>query len=280
MTRSVYFSTFPYAAVKACATPAAWAAQLKTELASPDASAWPGFRTLGQAQKLGDAGELDSLFAYVDGSTYITRARCVAAGHFLAASAYDVWMTVDDDVFVEASVLLRMLRVLDRTRGFVALPYLNRDGESMTFRRVSGPTRRYGEGLAVRHVDRIGMGCVVMHRSFVEALAAGEPRFEAGYPAIFLEGVRDVDPRTGSGVWVGEDYWMGAIAEEKGLPLDVLLSAPCEHQGMAAMLDDDGLIRCRSEVDAAKLEAGIARKNAEHAKRVNGFEPAEPSTKR
>jgi hypothetical protein len=239
---------------------------LSRELADPDESMWPGFRTLGQARRVSE------LRAYVDGSTYITRARCVAAGHFLRKGSEDVWLTCDDDVYADADVVAKLVNAARATRGLIALPYLNRDGGSMTFRHVRGPTTwvRGSEGpeaiaqdgIALRTVDRVGMGLVAMHRAFVSALDLGALHFEDDYPAIFLEGVQDVGP-DGTGVWTGEDYWLCGLAERAGLPMHVLLDAPGEHAGRRAKLDLQGNILVAGEAEAQFLTESITRKEAE-----------------
>jgi len=237
-----------------------WPKQLVREFETLDVSVWPGFRTLGQLRRVCDAT------VYVDGSTYITRARSVATRHFLD-SGRDVWLSVDDDVFVEEDVLRRQLLVCRATRGGVALPYTNRDGKTMTFRKVKGPTERityYDPYLMivtsspVRTVDRVGMGCVALHRDLVERLAKDAPHFReldrpngvANCPALFLEGVQE-------GSWVGEDYYFSALCESAGSPLLVLLESACEHQGVGAMLDVDGQIFIRGEPAAKKLDAAF-----------------------
>jgi hypothetical protein len=253
----VFFSTFPYTGCKLHGVE--WPKQLAWEFEHLDESVWPGFRSLGQLRRVCEA------MVYVDGSTYITRARSVATKHFLD-SGRDVWISLDDDVFVEEDVLRRLLLVCRATRGGVALPYTNRDGKTMTFRKVKGPTRYVEVGFSldrfesvpVRTVDRVGMGCVALHRDLVERLAKDAPHFREldrptgvqNCPALFLEGVQE-------GSWVGEDYYFSALCERGGSPLLVLLESACEHQGIAAMLDVDGQICIRGELAARKLDAAF-----------------------
>jgi hypothetical protein len=255
----VFFSTFPYTGCKLHGVE--WPKRLEHEFAHLDESVWPGFRTLGQLRRVCESA------VYVDGSTYITRARSVATKHFLD-SGRDVWVSVDDDVFVEEDVLRRQVLVCRATRGGVALPYTNRDGKTMTFRKVAGPTQWISvpgslgpfavPSLPVRTVDRVGMGCVALHRDLIERLAKDAPHFRErdrpngveDCPALFLEGVQE-------GSWVGEDYHFSALCERAGSPLLVLLEAPCEHQGIGAMLDEDGKILIRGEPAAKKLDAAF-----------------------
>lgn len=250
----VFFSTFPYTGCKLHG--AVWPKQLQWEFEHLDESVWPGFRSLGQLRRVCDAT------VYVDGSTYITRARSVATKHFLD-SGRDVWVSLDDDVFVGEDVLRRQLLACRATRGGIALPYTNRDGKTMTFRKVKGPTQwlplpDMTAVVPVRTVDRVGMGCVALHRDLIERLAKDAPHFREldrpsgveNCPALFLEGVQE-------GSWVGEDYYFSALCERAGTPLLVLLEAPCEHQGIGAMLDVYGQIMIRGEPAASKLDAAF-----------------------
>jgi hypothetical protein len=239
--------------------------------ASLDESPWPGFRTMAQVARLYPGQPVTS---YVDGSTYVTRARCLAAGHFLRAAGKgcDVWLTCDDDVFASAEVCGQLIEVARATRGLCALPYLNRDGGSMTFRKVSPPTH-WVEGNPIRTVDRVGMGLVAMHREFVATLDKLVPHFEEDYPALFLEGVAEVDPETGRGLWTGDDYWLCMLAERSDLPMHVLLDAPGEHMGLRAKLDLDGAI-CLDDAEVArKLQERMAAKDAARKTLLDSLNP-------
>lgn len=273
----VFFSTFPYTGCKLHGP--GWKKQLEYEFEHLDESVWAGFRSLGELRRVCDAT------VYVDGSTYITRARSVATKHFLD-SGRDVWVSLDDDVFVEEDVLRRQILVCRATRGGVALPYTNRDGKTMTFRKVKGPTQwittslsseaPYIEREPVRRVDRVGMGCVALHRDLIEKLAKDAPHFREldrptgveNCPALFLEGVQE-------GSWVGEDYYFSALCERAGTPLLVLLEAPCEHQGIGAMLDVDGQILIRGEPAHQKLDAAF-REQDRLAAAAGSTEPCHP----
>ena len=256
----VFFSTYPYAACKLAGADV-WPARLAHELAHLASSQWPCWHTFDAWLHVGGA-EL-----YVDGSTYITRARSVAAGKFLASDK-DVWLTCDDDIYADAEVLRRVVAACRSTRAGIALPYLNRDGKSMTFRRVAGPTQWVavagGDTVPVRVVDRVGFGCVALHRDYVVALAKDAPHFSEvdrpggvrNCPALFLEGVDE-------GSWVGEDYFFSARAERAGTPLRVLLNAPCTHQGMTAMLDVEGRICLADAKVADTLNSSLRAKEAQ-----------------
>jgi len=250
----VFFSTYPYAACKLAGADV-WPARLQAELANLAASEWPCWRTFDQWLHVGSA-EL-----YVDGSTYITRARSVATAHFLKSDK-DVWLTCDDDIYVDSDVLRRVVVACRATCRGIALPYLNRDGKSMTFRRVAGPTR-WVEGLPLRTVDRVGFGLVALHRDMVIELAKDAPHFRevdrpngvANCPALFLEGVDE-------GSWVGEDYYFSARAERAGMPMQVLLDAPCTHQGMRSSLDTEGRICIADPAVAETLNTALRAKDA------------------
>lgn len=264
----LFFSTFPYAACKRAGA-AAWPDTVRWHLTHLDESDVLGFRTLGQA------GRIAHCEAYVDASTYITRARCVAAGHFLRKQGKDcdVWLTCDDDVYASKDVIAQIVTACRATRGLVALPYMNRDGESMTFRRVTAPTV-WAAQVPLRAVDRVGMGLCAMHRSFVKALDDDALHFEDGYPFIFGEGVTDVDSE-GRGIWTGEDYWLCQLAEAHDLPMHVILNAPGVHENLEAMLDLEGRMMVRGEAERARLEAGIERKNrAEEARTAKHARPS------
>lgn len=260
-----FFSTFMYSACKVTGWSGAelLAYETRDGVASLDASTWPAFRVLGQLARLCPG---EGVTSYVDGSTYITRARCMAAAYFLrgAGKACDVWLTCDDDVYADQVVLAQLVEVARATRGVCALPYLNRDGGSMTFRKVRGPTQ-WVAGNPVRDVDRVGMGLVAMHRDAVATLDGRVPHFDDEVPAMFLEGVCEVDPDTGRGLWTGDDYWLCRLAEQADIPLHVLLDAPGEHAGFRAKLDLEGAICLDDDGVARKLAARIAEKEAARA---------------
>ena len=258
----VFASIFPYTACKMHGLDK-WNREVRPyELAHLKESDWPGFRTLGNLEHVVRGFE-----AWVDGSTYITRARSVATGHFLR-SGHDVWLTVDDDVEADAHVLRQLIEGVRSTRHGIATAYVNRDGGSMTFRRVFGETRWLPCDVraAVRSVDRVGFGLVVLHRDLVERLAADAPYFSevdrpngiTDCPALFLEGVQE-------GSWVGEDYYFSALCERAGRPLDLLLDAPVSHAGRLAMLDLEGAIHVAGELDARELDAKLRAKEALYA---------------
>jgi hypothetical protein len=236
----VFASAFLYAACKNVGD-AKWPDYLAEQLAKPAESQWPAIRTLAS-----ELAAVCSPYLWWDATTYIDRARCVAAGHFLA-SGHDVWLTCDDDVFAEDQVLRAMIRACRMTRGAVALPYANRDGKSMTFRRVSGPTVWLPLGdeqntcWPVRTVDRIGFGLVAMHRELIETLARDAVWFKENEtsgvlcPHLFANDVED-------GGFIGEDYAFCRRCERIGRSVRVLLEAECEHAGILTMLDHDGQI--------------------------------------
>ena len=263
MSAPLFFSTFMYSACKVVGAEH-WQDVLAYELGHLDNSGWHGFRTLGQARRVGEC------VAYVDASTYIDRARCVAAGQFLRQTQCDVWLTCDDDVYADRDVIGKLVDNCRVSRGLCALPYMNRDGASMTFRKVTGPT--VWQPHAARIVDRVGMGLVAMHRDFVTILATHAPSFrsrESGpvdSPFIFQNGVED-------GHFIGEDFGVCALAERANLPMHVLLDAPGQHMNLCAMLDLEGHILVQGDAHADKLARGVADKNAAHAAQTLTPEP-------
>jgi hypothetical protein len=274
-----FFSTFMYTACKAHGVTGAELLKYETRagVESLELSQWPGFRTLARLAQLfvGDAFP-----AYVDGSTYITRARCLAAAAFLRGMGKDrdVWLTCDDDVYADGVVQAQLLDVARATRGIVALPYLNRDGGSMTFRKVTGPTV-WVESCPIRAVDRVGMGLVAMHREAIETIDRAVPHFEDDVPAMFLEGVCEVDPDTGKGMWTGDDYWLCMLAERHDIPLHVLLDAPGEHAGLRAKLDLDGRICLDDDGVAARLQESLRAKELARSKLLASLPVNESPTK-
>lgn len=248
---SLFASTFMYSACKLVGTDN-WPAWLAGSLQNLSASDWPAFKTLAHLRAV------EAYKLHVDASTYIDRARCVAAARFLESGA-DVWLTVDDDLEAHAEVLYALVNMCRERRGGIAVPYVNRDGQSMTFRKVSGPTIACGPGL-LRRVDRVGFGLVALHRDLVTKIAASVPHFRESdlsalsCPALFVNGVDD-------GVWMGEDYSFSKLCEDAGHPLHVLLEAPAAHAGVWAMLDSEGRICVQDPARGAALQAGIEEKD-------------------
>lgn len=252
----VFATTFLYSACKIVGVDA-WPAFLAQQIGSPFAEGvWPSIRTL--------AGELSHVCDATvkwDASTYIDRARCVAAGHFLL-SGLDVWVTCDDDIAADEEVLRTMILACRATRGGIAVPYMNRDGRSMTFRKVSGPTQwlalEGGPAAPLRAVDRVGFGLVALHRELVEALAYNpatkwfieSPSSKVRCPQLFVNDVED-------STFIGEDFFFSKLAEDAGRTLRVLLQAPIEHAGILALLDDEGHIRLADPARAAVLDDAL-----------------------
>ena len=256
----IFASTYLYGAHKNVGAER-WDAWLAHQLAHLDESAWAGLRTLGELKRV------CTFDLVTDNSTYITRARSVMAGRFLRGSK-DVWLTVDDDVYADEDVLRRVVLACRETRAGVAVPYINRNGLSMTFRRLYGPTLHLDFGsqgsASLRSVDRIGFGLVALHRDLVMLLAKDAPMFREGNdgksepdcPALFLEGAQDGD-------WVGEDYYASRLCEDAGKPLWAMLSAPCEHAGITAMVDMQGHIRVQGLAAAETLDRAFRERERE-----------------
>jgi hypothetical protein len=255
----IFTSTFMYSACKLVG-PEEWPAQVKWELENLDASIWPAFRAIGQLARLTQERQ-ENLDVHVDAGTYITRARSFAAGLFLRSKA-DLWVTFDDDNYVDVDVLRQLCAAARDTRGMVSAPYLNRDGRTMTFECVTGPTLYAGDvdkevtpGIPLRRVNRIGLGVTAIHRRIIETAARKVPTWtdvKTGIeaPALFIESIRE-------GKWIGEDYSFCDLVRACELPCLVLLDAPCDHAGRLAKLSVDGDIMVASDSTAKELAEGI-----------------------
>jgi hypothetical protein len=243
----IFFSTFMYAPCKIVGA-AAWPEVLAYHLEHLDVAPWHALRTLGQARRIAECR------IHIEASAYIDRSRCVSAGDFLnrLGKDCDVWLTCDDDVYADRVVIQQLVDVARETRGLCALPYLNRDGHTMTFRRVWGPTQ-YVAGAPVRCVDRVGMGLVAIHRDFIATLAERSISFvEEGdeNPFIFRNSVEG-ETRT----FIGEDFYFCSLAERDQLPMHVLLEAPGQHMDLHAKLDLEGNICVKDEAVRQRFEA-------------------------
>jgi len=238
----LFVSSFLYAACKLAGDQ--WDRAREAELRNPDASMWPGVRTIGQLRRLlGEPAQV-----YVDGSTLITKGRSRAAGFFLRSDA-DVWVTVDDDVFASIDVLAQLIAVARHTRSMVAAPAILRSGKAFNFHRAFAPILRVAD-CAYAGVDEIGLGLAAIHRDFVEVLAKDAPKVGTGaseFPALFLETVDD-------GTWIGEDVFFCRAAGRAGLPVHLLCNAPVEHFGRTAKVDEQLRIFVAGDETARQIE--------------------------
>ncbi len=253
---SVFASTFLYAAAKVAPD---WSTYIADQCRNLGSSEWPGLRTIGAL------ATVSPVEIYIDASTYITRARCVASGRFLRSKA-KVWVTVDDDILVDRDTVRQALLVCQATDGGVALPYLNRDGKSITCRDVAEKTEwveTSAGALPVRRVSRTGFGFVAMTRGYVERIVQkNNVEFfreddlrskEPDCPLLFVEGAEN-------GSWIGEDYYFSRLAETSGEPLRLLLDAPCEHAGRALKLSAAGDVCLRDAALAKELVRAAERR--------------------
>ena len=278
----MFFTTFAYSACKAVGNDQ-WPEVLRELLAHPER----GPDRLGHAglafAALWEAMHLSNVVVHVASNSYIARARSVAAAHFLRGTGRDcdVWLSCDDDTYAGRDVLRRLVTACRATRGLVALPCANRDGQSMCLRKP-GPVTEWwspeglvSEGLtptdreglfALRRVDRIGQGLVAMHRDLIAALDLGcmpSLRFAdriapnaLDCPGIFLSGPR-------SNEWIGEDYWLCALAEDAGLPVHVLLESDVQHETIVTKLDLQGHPWIVGQANADRMAEGLRRMTAE-----------------
>lgn len=224
---SLFFSLFAYAAAKNAGVQGRDFHEVDRHWrVDPKSSPWVGWKTMAAAGSLGE-----SMAVLVDGSTLITKARSRASGHFLTSGA-DVWLTCDDDVFADSEVLERLLAACRQTRGVVAVPCPVRDGSRLN---VGLPPGRPTAPPGLAAATHVGMGLVAMHIDAIVAASADVPKVTVGgtYPAVFREHV------TTEGVWVGEDWSFSELCTAAGVPLYVLLDAPCHHAGRRAQLTSD-----------------------------------------
>jgi hypothetical protein len=250
----LFVSVFCYALCKRASDPRAAVA---AELADPKGSAWPGFRTLAQAQRIAPC------VTKADGSTLITKARSRTAGHFLRAFAdhgTDVWITCDDDVYADAETIGALVEVARATRGIVAAPCTARGWARMNVELEDPCAVSETAGAWIARARRVGFGLVALH---VEAIRRTCDRSDLvrwvtqdgeQYPALFLEEVR-------LGYWIGEDYAACDRARAAGVDVFALLGHGTEHAGCRAMLSRDLQIL---------LDPETARRFDEEAKKLQG----------
>jgi hypothetical protein len=243
----LFVSTFPYALIKHARAlgeleggPEQELALIRQHEQLRGESAWPAYRTVG---------ELDNVEPFVlvsDASGSISQSRSRMAGRFWRGfgSECDVWLSVDDDIFADRSVLARLVAECRRTGGMVSVPYLLRDGKTAS---VSGVHKVHDEVLCAR---TSGMGLVAMHRNAIEALAPSAPRAiddkGARYPALFLE---FIDEWLG---WLGEDIAFSHRMAALHMLWHLLPDAPVCHAGRWSRLNADGTF----SADRASVESG------------------------
>ncbi len=248
----IFASTFLYTAAKVAGD--SWPTYIAEQCRNLGSSEWPGLRTIGAL------ATVSPIELYIDASTYITRARCVAAGHFLKSKA-DAWVTVDDDILVDRDTVRQAVEACRAIDGGVALPYLNRDGKSIVCRDVEDRTEWVQTSvgkLPGRRVGRSGFGFVAMSRGYVERIAKKVEFFrednlrskEPDCPLLFAEGAEN-------GSWIGEDYYFSRLAEVAGEPLRLLLDAPCEHAGRALKISAAGDVCLRDAATAERLVKAV-----------------------
>jgi len=231
----LFASTFPYALIKHARAlgeleggPEQELALIRQHEQLRGESAWPAYRTLGQLDKV------EPFILVSDASGSISQSRSRMAGRFWRGfgAACDVWLSVDDDIYADESVLARLVGLARKTGGMASVPYLLRDGKTGS---VAGVTRMSDEHLCARSS---GMGLVAMHRTAIEALAERAPRAVddkgARYPALFLE---FIDEWLG---WLGEDIAFSRRMAESHMLWHLLPDAPVCHSGRWSRLNSDG----------------------------------------
>lgn len=257
----VFYSMFHYAACKRVG--ADWPKVRDFLFEHPDqGAALLGVQGLS-FETLNEMRHLCTCVIHCAANTYIPRARCIAAGHFLRGPGKDcdVWVSVDDDTYADRESLRKLVTACRATRGLVGLPYASRDGMTIAFAHVREPSEEVARGVVVRPVDRIGQGCVAMHRDMVASLDAVCPpsaRFrdrQDPSAAFDCPGIFRSEPYEGD--WLGEDYYVCELARAAGLRVDVLLEAWVDHAGLVTKLDMQGQLCIVGADNRARLEAGI-----------------------
>ena len=222
MTPSLFVSVFAYALHKVGGPEA-----LGREIEAGESARWPGFRTLARARTLEDVA------LHVDGSTLITKARCRAAGAFLA-SPCDVWLTVDDDADAPAWVLEKAAQLVRLSQGvvLVAMPLRGKDTLNVTrsspilhagMHTPDGERHPYEYGTATEG----GLALAAIHRSALATVAKASQAFREGErecPAVFCEYVH-------AGHWIGEDVAFCRTATGCKVPLAYLYTSEVRHVG-------------------------------------------------
>jgi len=234
----IFVSLFAYALCKT-ATRAGQSHQaaIEAEINAGEGATWPAFRVLSRLRMISDVA------VYVDGSTTIARARCRAAGMFLAQASADTWITIDDDTDAPYETLRQLVNAAPA--GIVSVPMWLRDGLRVNIE--IAPDAERTETLV--RARRTGLGLVSMSRGAIQALAtdrelqwfrdAPPGGRDVLCPALFLEHV--------SGrVWHGEDASFSERAESADVPIWALRRVYAEHAGRGYALTDDDLTQIAS----------------------------------
>jgi len=232
----LFVSCYPYALIKGARVLGELAPEegaeaetmlIKREETKRDESAWPCYRTVAQVEKL------EPVMLVSDASGGLPQCRSRMSGRFLA-SACDVWLTIDDDLFAEAPVIERLVKLarLNRQAVFTA-SYLLRDGVTQSV----GGLLSQGE-TELRNVGTTGMGLVAMHRDTLTKVAPyAQPAITGTgerYRAYFAE---VIDEWCG---WCGEDVSFSRRCREAGVPILAVADAPTCHAGRWSYMNPDG----------------------------------------
>lgn len=232
----LFVSCYPYALIKGARVlgklapedgATAEAELIASEELRREASDWPCYRTVAQVEKV------EACVLVSDASGGLPQCRSRMSGRFLYDSVHDVWLTIDDDLYAEAPVIERMVKLArgNRTAVFTA-PYLLRDGRTQS---VGGVLPQHAE---LQLVGATGMGLVAMHRDALTKVAPFAPPCvdDKGnrYRGFFYE---LIDEWNG---WLGEDMSFSRRCREAGVPLVALTDAPTCHAGRWSYMNPDG----------------------------------------
>ena len=255
---TVFASCFVYSAIKHAGPN--WPAVKKKELDYPDGSYWPGIRTLGQMRELHEP-----VAVWLDGTALIGKTRSRAAEVFLRGHPEaDVWVTVDDDMFATGETLCALVAAVRETRGVVGVPYVHRDGHSVTWETPKdwhkAPRAELASGATLLPLEGgMGLGLVAIHRHALDRTKELVPTVrerradgELRYPALFREEIAGED-------WYGEDYSFMRLCHRAAVPVHLLCDAPSQHAGRWCMLRADGFLYVGDEDLRAKMTAANAQ---------------------
>ena len=224
----LFVSVFAYAWAKNGGT-------LKHELEDGERASTAAFRTLARIRSKYDAA------LCLETSTLIARARCRAAGAFLA-SKLPVWLTLDEDVDASLEAVDALLAPLFHflpvpvALGAMRLRTERRFNVELAPRPEASAQALLSPGAGTYPAVRGGLALAAMTRASIENMAACHaeldfvedvaPLGRIECPGLFLETIR-------SGAWQGEDMMFCERARSAGVPLVAVLHPGVTHAGLS-----------------------------------------------
>lgn len=210
------------------------------ELVAGEASPVPAFRTLHRLRRLYPETAL-----YLDGSTLIARARCRAAGAFLASKC-PLWLTLDEDVDADVEALEAMFRVAAELSPsalvFAAMRLakdpsrLNIEAHKLSSARSDDVSDHLTHG-GTFFAARAGSALALFPRQRIQDLTAAHADLDfeehveqlgrtVSCPGLFLETIE-------RGAWQGEDVKFCDRARAAGVPMVALVHPGITHAGLS-----------------------------------------------